>query len=137
MTDNNLPNDVQELHLVINNLINRNQELMQHLQSIEDPERTLLVVSHEEDTENKWIKILSMLYTAAFENRLVISDVKDRDGNKKVALCTAVEEENDSFYLFPLFTLEDVPADEPWSFPAPGGEWKTAGDLIETAIVSK
>lgn len=133
----NLTDNVADLHHIINNLVERNKELMEHLQSIEDPERTLLVVSHDEDTENKWIKVLTVLYTAAFENRLVISDVKDGEGNKKVALCAAVEEENDSFYLFPLFALTEVPTDEKWSFPSPGGGWTAAGEVIETAIVSK
>lgn len=129
----NLPENVADLHHIINTLKARNDELMDHLQSIENPERTLLVVCHDEKKEDSWAEVLQMLYVAAFENRLAFSAVKDKDGVEHMALCGVAEEGENGMFLYPLFKVENVEADHPWSFPAPNGTWSLPGEAIETA----
>lgn len=124
-----------EKDLVINNLIARNEELMRDLQELEDPQRTLLVVSHDEDKENKWVQVLAMLYKTSFEDRLAFSEVKDKEGKVHMALCAVGDGEKEGdIFLFPLFTVNEVNADEEWKFPAPGGKWMGAGDAIEAPL---
>jgi hypothetical protein len=129
---------VSELELVVNNLKSRNEELMDYLQELENPERTLLVVSHNEDKENKWCDILQMFYKAAFENRLAFSEVKDQEGNVHMALCAIFDtNEQAEISLFPMFTVTECKTDEKWLFPAPGGDWVGTDETVEAPIALK
>lgn len=128
-----LRQEIDEKDIIINNLIERNQELMETQMELTDPQRDLLVVTHNPDENAEWVKILAMLYQNAFNNRLAISDVRDSTGNVKKALCgiAPVGDGTKSFCLYPLFALEDVPHNETWEFPKEGGGWMQPGEETE------
>lgn len=133
-TYNELLDDLNEKDFIINQLIERNQELMEQQQALEDPERTLLVVSHDEEKNKEWYQALGMMYESAHNNRLAFSQVKDEAGNVKMALCGIAPAGEGGFTLFPLFAVENVPADGVWEFPAPGGGWIKPGQEAETEM---
>lgn len=134
-TYEDLKEDIESLELTLQNLLNQNEKLKemnrvqaQAIMDLEDPERELLVITHDMKYYEYWSQALMALYEAAQKGAFCISEVKLEDGTTHPCLCFRddhldVETKHQSVSITPVFILRELVGDEDVMFPAPNGEW--------------
>lgn len=124
------------------NLIDINTKVSSELYAMENPERALLAITHDEERAFEGEQKLATLYQACHENRVAISDVKDAEGEVHEALCLMVPasdgDSENTLSLLPIFIIKEMGLDEEYSFPAPEGGWQSdrSGGVIEAALLA-
>ena len=133
LTYDELQEQLKDSQLIINHLAEKNKQLIAELSEKEFPERAILVLNRDAEKASEWEQVLQVLYQAAGDSRLCISEVKDDEGNIYDALCGIHTPEEGCFQPYPLFTIAPAYIQN-WSYPDGAGGWVGEGEVVKATI---